>query len=217
MKNTCVQQMIFFNNFLISMFVLMPFVKQLPRFVMKPENPNYKTMQRKINQYTNWNLFMISCNYVINNYYHIDNIFLSKFIALNSFQILFLYHMFILYDSRILFDILDNGKPFVLNINSSWNNSMIRLEYFIINFFIHILPAYAYRDYLFQKLPCEHELNISIYTILFKFMWALNVFGNFNVISIYLPTFHFCSVKLFNMIVLFDYMTGTIFDSYKSI
>ncbi len=118
--------------------------------------------------------------------------------------------MFILYDSRVLFDILDNAKPFLLNIGSH-HNFMIKLEYFIVNFFIHILPAYMYKDYLLQKLPSD--MNIGIYTILFKFMWALNVFGNFNVVSIYLPTFDLCSVKLFNMIVALDYLTGTVMHS----
>lgn len=203
-------QIIFFNNFLAGIFLFMPFVRHLPRIVIRENNPNFKTISRKINQYTNWNLFMIGCNYILNHYYHIDNIFISQFLALNSFQIFFIYHMFILYDSRILFDILDNAKPFLLNIGSH-HNFMIRLEYFIINFFIHILPAYAYKDYLVQG-PVH---NICVYTILFKFMWALNVFGNFDVISIYLPTFHFCSVKLFNMIVIFDFATGSAFQAYR--
>jgi hypothetical protein len=204
------RQLSFFYNFLISIFVFMPCVRYLPII----NNPNNKTISRKINQYTNWNLFMLACNSIIYNYYHIDNVFISKFLALNSLQIFFIYHMFILYDSRVLFDILDNAKPFLLNIGK-YNTFMIRLEYFIINFFIHILPAYMYKDYILQKLPDEPELNIGIYTILFKFMWALNVFGNFNVVSIYLPTFDFCSVKLFNMIVVFDYLSGAFFEMYK--
>ena len=202
--------MAFFNNFLITMFVFMPCVKYLPVI----NNPNNKTISRKINQYTNWNLFMITCNSVLYNFYQIDNVFLSKFLALNSFQIFCIYHLFILYDSRVLFGILDNAKPFLLNIGS-YHNFMIKLEYFIINFFVHILPAYMYKDYLIQKLPDEPELNIGIYTILFKFMWALNVFGNFNVVSIYLPTFDLCSVKLFNTIVVFDYLSGAVFEMYK--
>ncbi len=196
------RQLSFFNNFLISIFLFMPCVRHLPIY--------NKTVSRKINQYTNWNLFMIACNHVLYNYYQIDNIFICRFLALNSLQIFFIYHMFILYDSRVLFDILDNAKPFLLNIGSH-HNFMIKLEYFIINFFIHILPAYMYKDYLLQKLPSD--MNIGIYTILFKFMWALNVFGNFNVVSIYLPTFDLCSVKLFNMIVALDYLTGTVMHS----
>ena len=37
-------------------------------------------------------------------------------------------------------------------------------------------------------------------------MWALNIFGNFNITSIYVPTFDFCNVKLINMIVIIDYI-----------
>ena len=199
-----------FELFLCMIFIFMTISKRYTQCI------TIDILRRKINQYTNWNLFMMACNSIMYNFYGIDNIFLSKFLALNSLQIFLLYHGFVLYDSRILFDILDNGKPFLLNIGA-YQNAMIQLEYLIINFFIHILPAYTYRHYLIQKLPCEYEMNISIYTILFKFMWALNVFGNFNVISIYLPTFKFCSVKLFNMIVILDYAVGTIFEVYKHV
>lgn len=197
----------FFHNFMVGIYVFMPMTKYLPRLFLRTHN---KTLERKLNQYTNWNLFMIGCQYILHRYFQIDNVYLSKFLALNSLEIFLIYHGFVIYDSRILFDILDNGKPFLLNIGA-YHNFMIKLEYFIINFLIHILPAYAYKDYILQSG------DMNIHTILFKFMWALNVFGNFDVISIYLPSFNLCSVKLFNMILIFDYALGTCIDRIKMI
>jgi hypothetical protein len=37
-------------------------------------------------------------------------------------------------------------------------------------------------------------------------MWALNIFGNFNITSIYVPSFNFSNVKLINIVVIFDYI-----------
>ena len=201
-----------FHNFLLSTFVSMSFMKHLPCFLIK-EN---KTIQRKFNQYTNWNIFMICAHYIMYHYYDIHSSYLSKFIAINSLQIFLLYHGFVIYDSRILFDILDNSKPFLLNIGRN-HNIMIRIEYIIINFFIHILPIISYWKYLFEPLPCYCMMNMSVYTILFKFMWALNIFGNFEVISIYLPSLKICSIKLFNMIVIFDYSVSILLKKYTDL
>jgi len=206
MTNAPAHDIAFFHTFMISVFAFMPCTKYIPRLLMRTAN---KTLERKLNQYTNWNLVMIGCHHVLYKYFNIDNVYISRFLALNSLQIFLIYHAFVIYDSRILFDILDNGKPFLLNIGA-YHNTMIKVEYFIINFFIHILPAYTYKDYILQSG------DMNIYTILFKFMWALNVFGNFDVISIYLPSFNFCSVKLFNMILLFDYGLGMLLGQNKN-
>jgi hypothetical protein len=195
----------------------MPFIKYIPEYITKTKTVDNDMIKRKINQYTNWNLFIILCNYILKHTYDIHNIFLSKFIALNSFQIFLIYHLFILYDKGLLFEITDkNSKPFSgINI-PKWNNSIIQTEYFIINIFIHILPAYYYKDYLFKQQPYGNEINMSLYTMLFKFFWALNVFGNFNVVSIYLPKFQGCVIKLFNIIVGVDFAIGTAFHLYQN-
>jgi len=209
------KELLFFNNFMLCVCILMPFTKYIPQYLMKKENDNYDTMKRKINQYTNWNLFLILCNSIL-NLYGINNIFLCKFIALNSFQIFIIYHGFILYDRGILFDITDkNAKPFLINI-PKYDKLLIRTEYFVINIFIHILPAYYYIDYLIKKQPYGNEINMALYTILFKFFWALNVFGNFNVVSIYLPSFNGCVITLFNMMIASDYSIGMIVQVYKN-
>jgi hypothetical protein len=45
------------------------------------------------------------------------------------------------------------------------------------------------------------------YIIMFKFMWVLNIFGDFNITSIYVPTFSGCNVKLVNLVVAIDFLT----------
>lgn len=211
------EELLFFNNFMMCVCVFMPFVKYIPDYVSDTKNTNHEVIKRKINQYTNWNLFLILCNYILNNSYDIRNIFLSKFIALNSFQIFLVYHLFIFYDRGLLFEITDkNSKPFTCINIPKYNNLIIRIEYFIINIFIHILPAYFYSDFLFKKQAYGNEINMSLYTMLFKFFWALNVFGNFNVVSIYLPRFEGCVIKLFNLLIAVDFAIGTIIHVYKN-
>jgi len=210
-------ELLFFNNFMMCICVFMPFVKYIPDYVTKSKDVNHDMVKRKINQYTNWNLFLVLCNYILNHYYDIHNIFLSKFIALNSFQIFLIYHLFILYDKGLLFEITDkNSKPFSGIIIQRYNNFIIRTEYFIINIFIHILPAYYYKDFLFKKQQHGNEINMSLYTMLFKFFWALNVFGNFNVVSIYLPRFNGCVIKLFNLLIAIDFAIGSALHVYKN-
>lgn len=205
------KELLFFNNFMLCICIIMPFVKYLPKYIMESD-----TMNRKINQYTNWNLFLILCNHMLFRF-GIENLFICKFIALNSLQIFLLYHGFIIYDKGILFDITDKqSRPFVpINI-PKYNKLLIQTEYFIINIFIHILPAYYYIDYLIKKQAYGNEINMALYTILFKFFWALNVFGSFNVVSIYLPSFNGCVITLFNAIVASDYSIGFAIQTYKN-
>ena len=153
-----------------------------------------------------------------NNYFNINNIFLSKFIAFNSVQICILYHIIILYDKKVLFSIVNNEiKPFVnlIGINSKkYNISIIYFEYMIINVLIHILPIYSYRKYLINYDE-YNMINMSIYTMLFKFYWALNVFGNFDITKLYIPEYKGCDIILFNSILLLDYGVVYMFNNYK--
>ena len=203
----------FFNNFLIFIFVLMPFMKHFPKIVVDEKTPYYKVIERKINQYTNWNLFMIFCH----NFFNIHNIYLSKFIAFNSLQVCLIFHMFMIYDKRILFNMLDQTKPVVLNLSQKYNKYLIYTEYLIMNFIGHIVPVFLYKHYLFQPLPYGNQQNMGIYVVLFKFVWSLNVFGNFDVTSIYVPEFNYCSIKFFNMLIIFDYSMGMFLDMYNHI
>ena len=38
-------------------------------------------------------------------------------------------------------------------------------------------------------------------------MWVLNIFGDFNITSIYVPKFEGCNVKLINLVVIIDYIS----------
>jgi len=76
----------------------------------------------------------------------------------------------------------------------------------ICNFIFHILPVYYYRDTLKHYREYDNTKDMYMYTIIFKFMWALNIFGNFNITSIYVPSFNFSNVKLINIVVIFDYI-----------
>jgi hypothetical protein len=198
-----------FEIFLITMISLMPISKKYSQSI------KIDVVRRKINQYTNWNILMIIFNSVIYNIFNIDNHLISRFIAINSFQIMTLFHLFILYDSNILFYAIDT-KPFILKYNVFNKISdfhLVRFEYFICNIFVHILPAYAYKDFLTIKnvndnAICEcNNINMFQYIILFKFMWVLNIFGDFNITSIYVPSFNWCNVKLVNLVITIDYIT----------
>jgi len=42
------------------------------------------------------------------------------------------------------------------------------------------------------------------YLIIFKFIWVLNIIGNFNVTSIYIPKLDICNIKIINIIIFND-------------
>ena len=59
-------------------------------------------IRRKINQYTNWNIYSIFLNHILINYFNINNLMISKFIANNSLNIFILFHAFIIYQSILI-------------------------------------------------------------------------------------------------------------------
>lgn len=165
---------------------------------------------------------MIIVNSMMYNIFNIDNNLISRFIAINSFQIMTLFHLFILYDSNILFYAQDI-KPFILKYNVFNKISdfhLVRFEYFVCNLFVHILPVYVYRDFLTIKNVNENaicvynNINMFQYIIMFKFMWVLNIFGDFNITSIYVPSFKGCNVKLINLVVTIDYITYKLINNF---
>ena len=199
-----------FELFLATIITLMPISKKYSQYI------TIDVMRRKINQYTNWNILMIIANSTLFNIFYIDNHLISRFIAINSLQIMSLFHMFILYDSNILFHAMD-ASPILLKhrvFNRISNENLVRLEYFVANIVIHILPVYYYKDYLVLKDGCavicdnnNYKIHMFQYLIMFKFMWVLNIFGDFNITSIYVPTFEGCSIKLINLVVIIDYIS----------
>jgi hypothetical protein len=205
-----------FEIFLATIISLMPISKKYSQFI------KIDVLRRKINQYTNWNILMIIVNSMMYNIFNIDNQLISRFIAINSFQIMTLFHLFILYDSNILFYAQDI-KPFILKYNVFNKISdfhLVRFEYFICNLFVHILPVYVYRDFLTIKNVNENgicmynNINMFQYIIMFKFMWVLNIFGDFNITSIYVPSFKGCNVKLINLVVAVDYITYNLINYF---
>jgi hypothetical protein len=77
------------------------------------------------------------------------------------------------------------------------------------------LPVYFYRDYLVLRSGGGDTMPIDMfhYIIMFKFMWVLNIFGDFNITSIYVPTFSGCNVKLVNLVVAIDFLTYKLLNS----
>jgi hypothetical protein len=177
-------------------------------------------VRRKINQYTNWNILMILANATLYNVFNLNNHIISHFIAVNSFQIMTLFHMFMIYDSNVLFCVMD-AKPFLLKhplFSRISNHILVRSEYFVANIVVHILPVYFYKDYLTLRNSDEVMATATIdmfhYIIMFKFMWVLNIFGDFNITSIYVPTFSGCNVKLINLVVAIDFLTYKLLNSF---
>ena len=158
---------------------------------------------------------MILANSAIYNLFAIDNPIISRFIAINSFQIMTLFHLFMIYDSNVLFCVMD-AKPFLLThalFSRISNHLLVRAEYFVANIVVHILPVYFYRDYLVLRSGDTMPMPMFHYIIMFKFMWVLNIFGDFNITSIYVPTFSGCNVKLVNLVVAIDFLTYKLLNS----
>ena len=70
------------------------------------------------------------------------------------------------------------------------------MSYFSFNKFYTLIYYKSYDD----------TKNMYLYTIIFKFMWSLNIFGDFNFMSIYIPSFEFSNIKLVNFIIFWDYI-----------
>lgn len=195
-----------FEIFYGIIIVLMPISKRYAPYIKND------VVRRKINQYTNWNILMILANSAMYNVFALDNYIISRFIAINSFQIMTLFHLFMVYDSNVLFCVMD-AKPALLQhavFSRISNHILVRAEYFVANIVVHILPVYFYRDYLMMKM----DIDMFHYIIMFKFMWVLNIFGDFNITSIYVPTFSGCNVKLVNLVVVIDYITYKVFNYF---
>ena len=192
-----------FEIFLIGILTMMPVTKKLSEIFV--EN---KAIKKKLCQYTSWNIFMIVVNYINNNYFDYYNKIIDKFIAFNSLQIFILFHSFIIYDKRILFEELQGINPF-LRYLSIFNNvskrTLLSYEYFICNIILHILPVYYYKDCLVYYN--DTTLNMYAHLIIFKFVWVLNIIGNFNVTSLYIPKLDICNIKVINTIILTDIIT----------
>jgi hypothetical protein len=195
-----------FEIFYGIIVVMMPISKRYAPYIKND------VVRRKINQYTNWNILMILANSAMYNLFAMDNYIISRFIAINSFQIMTLFHLFMVYDSNVLFCVMD-AKPVLLQhavFSRISNHILVRAEYFVANIVVHILPVYFYRDYLVMKM----DMDMFHYIIMFKFMWVLNIFGDFNITSIYVPTFSGCNVKLVNLVVAIDFLTYKVLNSF---
>jgi hypothetical protein len=52
------------------------------------------------------------------------------------------------------------------------------------------------------------------YIIMFKFMWVLNIFGDFNITAIYVPSFNWCNVKLINLVIVIDFIIYKLLNNF---
>jgi len=202
-----------FEIFYMTIITLMPISKKYTPFIKND------LVRRKINQYTNWNILMMTANSVLYNLFAIQNRIICQFIAINSLQIMTLFHLFMIYDSNVLFCVMES-KPCLLKhsiFSRISNNSLVRFEYFVANIIVHILPVYFYRDYLIGASDggTDYSIQMFQYIIMFKFMWVLNIFGDFNITSIYVPTFSGCNVKLINLVVIVDFIIYKLLGYYK--
>ena len=101
------------DNNQFDLFLYMIFISMM---ISSKYNSSIKinVIKRKINQYTNWNIYIMFVHYILINVFGINNLLISKFIANNSLIIMLLFHSFLIYDPRVLFETID-GEPFVLN------------------------------------------------------------------------------------------------------
>lgn len=192
-----------FELFIFLSLILMPISKNLTDIYI-----SNSVVKRKLNQYTNWNIFLIFLNYIYINISGNQNPYISKFIAHNSLLINILFHGFMLYDNRILFEKIDNIKPFsryLTFFHKISDRTLLNYEYIICDILLHILPVYYYYDNIVNYKIYPYDINIYPYTLLFKFMWALNIIKGFNVSSIYVPSLDICNIKIINLIVIMDY------------
>jgi hypothetical protein len=190
-----------FEIFLFGILSMMPVTKKISEIFI--ENIPIK---KKLCQYTNWNMVMILVNYISNNYFDYNNQIIDKFIAFNSLQIFILFHSFMVYDKRILFEELQGIEPFsrsLILFNNISKRTLLSCEYFILNIILHILPVYYYKDCLVYYNN-NTNINMYVYLIIFKFIWVLNIIGNFNVTSMYIPKLDICNIKIINIIILTD-------------
>jgi len=189
-----------FEYFLVGILTLMPVTKNLTEIFI-----DNIVIKRKIYQYTNWNIVMLVINFINNNYFDYYNKIIDKFIAFNSLQIFIFFHSFMLYDKRILFEELQGIEPFSRKLsifNSISKKTLLFYEYIILNIILHILPVYYYKDSLINYN--NNDVNMYTYSIIFKFTWVLNIVGDFNVTSLYVPKLDISNIKIVNIILFLD-------------
>lgn len=146
----------------------LPYLKKIPKYLfnIKCDLAEIKTMQ-----YTNINIALGFLYYGL-RIFGINNFLLRDFITINSNSILVIYHSFYIYDYKLFyyFPKSNNMSIFTFHFCSS---------------LVHILPTILFTT---ETLLCEYNyehINISLYTILFKFIWTFQTFGSFDVSKAY--------------------------------
>ena len=170
------------NEFeLIMLFITLffPFLKNIPsKLLTNKESINYYEI--KLSQYTFWNIFIIIVNYIL-NLNNIYNYLLFKFILINSISICGTFHLLYLYDYKLIY------------IFPKTNN-MSFLEFHTCSFITHILPPiYLLNQYIniennghYITMLYYENINLGVYTILFKTLWCFTMFNDFNISRVYI-------------------------------
>lgn len=191
-------EIIYFEYFLLSIsFVLMPSLKKISDIYISDNSLN-----RKINQYTHWNLVLLFINYILNNCFNYNNELISKFIAYNSLNIMILFHLLLLYDLRFLFK-FDGQKSFIKYIlpnNNIPELRLLQLEYIFGNIVVHILPVYYYKDSLLNYYYIYNNVTLSVYILLYKSAWLLNIVGNFHPSKLYNPDLGYIDINIIKIL-----------------
>lgn len=193
-------EIINFEYFLYSVsFILMPLSKKITNKYISDDGTN-----RKIHQYTHWNLLMVVINNILTNCFNYDNKLICKFIGFNSLNIMILFHLLLLYDLGYLYTF--NKQVSLIKYlfpNNISEITLLKIEYTIGNVIVHILPVYYYKDYIMNYYYIYNNVNISYYIIFFKCSWLLNIVGNFNPSKLYNPNINISDKYIINFIAFF--------------
>jgi hypothetical protein len=151
---------------LLTTTIILPFTKKfIDNYIYNDKIKDFSTII--LNQYTNWNLFLIMLNILYSNDY------LEYFITINSSSIFIIYH--IIYYNNIL----NLFKIFII-YDSYYEVIIINIG----NFFMHILPVIYYiNKYIDKKIIID--INMGYQVCLFNMLWSLQVVGNFDPSVIY--------------------------------
>lgn len=154
--------------------ILLPSFKHIPKLLF--DNHNIKIIELleiKFEQYTNWNLFLISIYYIL-YYFNINCYILRDFITINSNTIFILFHSSYIYDYKLF-------------IYFPKSNNMSILTFNIFSFLSHILPVILFNYYTLNDINnYEYQKNnLGFYTLILKLIWAFQNFGSFDITEAY--------------------------------
>lgn len=196
-----------FEKMLFFITIVLPFFHKIPKIIFK-NNKRIIYWELKLSQYTNWNILIILLNCVL-NYYNIYNNILLEFITVNSISICITFHLIYLNDYNLIYIFPKT-------------NDMSFIEFHLCSFITHILPV-IYFLYKYNNIEIEYQqpiycpnINIGIYTLLFKLLWCFTTVKDFEVAKIYSKEHNDLSRTALKFSFLIHYFTGLTFSMLKN-